>query len=236
MRASQPRVTGCLVRLAARPLGRAERARYGDEWVGELAALPAGRRLVFALQCLGAARRLKTVLEPTKKTPWWREPSPDLALLRVMRTRMHGPGREAVMRMVGKAGNNGAVWLAIGSPLALTDPAHREAWLICALLGPIGFLLNYGIKLLVRRPRPVLEGLPPIGGASSSLSYPAGHATASFAVLVAMARVSPEAILALPLVLLISFSRPYLGMQYPSDVVSGAIVGGLLGLAVPLGV
>jgi undecaprenyl-diphosphatase len=95
-------------------------------------------------------------------------------------------------------------------------------------------VLNYGIKLLVRRPRPVLEGLPPIGSAPSSLSYPAGHATVSFAVLVAMVRVIPEAIVALPLALLISLSRPYLGMHYPSDVLSGVIVGGLLGLMVPL--
>ena len=60
------------------------------------------------------------------------------------------------------------------------------------MLGPIAIGLNYGIKLLVRRPRPVLEGLPPLGGAPSSLSFPSAHATSSFAVATAMSRVDPR--------------------------------------------
>ena len=37
--------------------------------------------------------------------------------------------------------------------------------------GPAAIGLNYGIKLIVKRPRPVLKGLPPLGGAPSSLSF-----------------------------------------------------------------
>src|SRR6476659_11353867 len=96
----------------------------------------------------------------------------DLRLLRLMRTRGHTPGLESVAKALGKAGNNAAVWIALGIALALLDPSQREAWLICAALGPIAIGLNYGIKLLVKRPRPVLEGLTPLGGAPSSLSFP----------------------------------------------------------------
>jgi membrane-associated phospholipid phosphatase len=160
--------------------------------------------------------------------------SADLRLLRLMRTRGHSPGLEAAAQALGKAANNAAVWVVLGVALALVDPEHREAWLICAVLGPLAIALNYGIKLLVKRPRPVLEGLPPLGGAPSSLSFPSAHALSSFAVATAMVRVEPATAGALLVALAISVCRPYLGMHYPSDVLAGAFIGVALGLIVPL--
>jgi membrane-associated phospholipid phosphatase len=158
----------------------------------------------------------------------------DTALLRYMRTHGHSPGIEGAAKALGKAGNNAAVWVVLGVALALIDPARREAWLICAVLGPIAIVVNYGIKLLVRRPRPALEGLPPLGGAPSSLSFPSAHALSSFAVATAMFRVDPATAAALVVALLLALDRPYLGMHYPSDVLAGAVLGVLLGLIVPL--
>jgi membrane-associated phospholipid phosphatase len=158
----------------------------------------------------------------------------DLRLLRAMRTRGHSPAIERAARLLGKAGNNGAVWLALGVALAIVDGSNREAWLICAALGPVAIGLNYVVKLIVRRPRPVLEGLPPLGGAPSSLSFPSAHATSSFAVATAMTRVEPVAALAFLLAFALALGRPYLGMHYPSDVLVGAVLGVGLGLIVPL--
>jgi membrane-associated phospholipid phosphatase len=160
----------------------------------------------------------------------------DLRLLRLMRTRGHSPAMESAAKALGKAGNHGAVWVALGVALALLDPERRESWLICAALGPVAIVLNYGIKLAVRRPRPVLEGLPPLGGAPSSLSFPSAHALSSFAVATAMVRVDPATAGALVVALALSLGRPYLGMHYPSDVLAGAVLGVLLGLIVPLSV
>ena len=150
-----------------------------------------------------------------------------------MRTRLHTPRLEEAMRLLGKAGNNGAVWVAINLVLAAADSSNREAWLICAALGPLAIGVNYAVKLLVRRPRPVLEGLPPLGGAPSSLSFPSAHATSSFAVATAMTRVDELAALAFLLAFALSLGRPYLGMHYPSDVLVGAGLGTLIGLLVP---
>ena len=72
-----------------------------------------------------------------------------------MRTRWHTPALEEAMRVLGKAGNNSAIWLGLNVVLAIVDSANREAWLICAALGPVAIGLNYVIKLLVRRPRPI---------------------------------------------------------------------------------
>ena len=158
----------------------------------------------------------------------------DLRLLRWVRTHGHSPGMESAAQALGKAGNNGAVWLVLGVALAIIDSERAQEWLICAALGPVAIVLNYGIKLLVKRPRPVLEGLPPLGGAPSSLSFPSAHALSSFAVATAMYRVDPATAGALVVALAISLGRPYLGMHYPSDVLAGALLGILLGLLVPL--
>jgi undecaprenyl-diphosphatase len=143
---------------------------------------------------------------------------------------------ESLMKALGKAGNNGAIWFAIGIVLAIFDSANREAWFICALLAPLAIALNYVIKLIVKRPRPVLEGLPPLGGAPSSLSFPSAHATSSFAVATAMTRVDAWGALAFVLAIALSLGRPYLGMHYPSDVLAGAVLGVALGLIVPLSI
>jgi membrane-associated phospholipid phosphatase len=160
--------------------------------------------------------------------------SADLRLMRAMRTRWHTPRLEAAMVALGRTGNNAAIWLGLGILFALIDSSRREAWLICAALGPISIALNYGLKLLVRRPRPVLEGLPPLGGAPSSLSFPSAHALSSFAVATAMFRVDPATAGAFAIALALSLGRPYLGMHYPSDVLVGALLGVVLGLIVPL--
>lgn len=158
----------------------------------------------------------------------------DLRLLRWMRTHGHTPAVEDAAVALGRAGNNGLVWFVLGATLAIVDNGRWESWLICALLGPVAIGINYLVKLAVQRPRPVLESLPPLGGAPSSLSFPSAHATSSFAVATAMCRVDPATSAAFIVALALALGRPYLGMHYPSDVLAGALLGIVLGLIVPL--
>jgi decaprenylphosphoryl-5-phosphoribose phosphatase len=158
----------------------------------------------------------------------------DSRLLYAMRTRFHSPPAEAVGKALGKIGEYGAVWLVIGIVLAFVDSDNGEDWVLAGLLGPLAIGLNYAVKLVVRRPRPVLEGLPPLGGAPSSLSFPSAHATSSFACATAMTRIAPEAAFLFVLAAGIALCRPYLGMHYPSDVLAGVVLGIGLGLVVPL--
>jgi membrane-associated phospholipid phosphatase len=158
----------------------------------------------------------------------------DLKILRFMRTKGHTPALERAAKLLGKAGNNGAGWFVAGGALALADRPRRSAWGVAAALGPVAIGLNYGIKLVAKRPRPVLKGLPPLGGAPSSLSFPSAHSTSSFAVATAMTRIDRRAAVAFVPAVAISAGRPYLGMHYPSDVAVGVVLGTALGLAVPL--
>jgi undecaprenyl-diphosphatase len=158
----------------------------------------------------------------------------DVKVLYWMRTHGHTPALEGAVVALGKAGNNGFVWFVLGAVLAIIDNGRWESWLICAVLGPLAICLNYAVKLVVRRPRPKLEGLPPLGGAPSSLSFPSAHATSSFAVATAMCRVDPATSAAFLVAIALALGRPYLGMHYPSDVLAGIVLGILLGLIVPL--
>ena len=160
--------------------------------------------------------------------------NPDLALLRFMRTRGHAPGVERVAKGIAAAGEWGAVWAAIGLSAAAFDPPRRRHWLGTAALAPAAIGVNFAVKLAVRRQRPKLDGLPPLGGAPTSLSLPSAHATASFAAATAMSRIAPRRRPVLYAgAAMMGLTRPYLGMHYPSDVVAGAALGTLLGRMVP---
>jgi membrane-associated phospholipid phosphatase len=151
-----------------------------------------------------------------------------------MRTRGHSPLLEATMRGLATAGEWGIAWATIGLAGAAADPSRRSRWLRGAAIGPAAVGVNYAIKLAVRRPRPRLRRLPPLGRAPSSLSFPSAHATSSLAAATAYGRVEPRTRLPLyALAAAISATRPYLGMHYPSDVLGGAAVGIAIGALVP---
>jgi membrane-associated phospholipid phosphatase len=158
----------------------------------------------------------------------------DSRLLYAMRTRFHGRVAETVAKTLGRLGEYGLIWLVIGIGLAFADPDKGEDWVVAGILGPVAIGLNFAVKLMVHRPRPVLERLPPLGGAPSALSFPSAHATSSFACATAMTRIAPEAAFLFVLAAAIAACRPYLGMHYPSDVLGGAVLGTALGLIVPL--
>jgi len=160
--------------------------------------------------------------------------NPDLAFLRLMRTRGHAPAVEGAAKAIAASGEYGAIWTATGLAAAAFDPPRRRRWLAAATVAPVAIGVNYAVKLAVRRKRPRLRGLPPLGSAPSTLSLPSAHSTAAFAAATAMARIAPHrTTLLYGGATLMGLTRPYLGMHYPSDVVAGALLGTALGRLAP---
>ena len=63
-------------------------------------------------------------------------------------------------------------------------------------------------------------------------SFPSGHTTAVFSVTVPFMTMEPILLATLlPVALIVGFSRIYLGLHYPSDVLAGATIGTLVALA-----
>jgi membrane-associated phospholipid phosphatase len=96
----------------------------------------------------------------------------------------------------------------------------------------IAYLFNIALKYVVRRKRPVVEGLPPLSSTVSSLSFPSAHATTSFAAARELSSVLPAAPV-YGLATAMALSRPYVGVHYPSDIAAGAVLGSALPRLIP---
>jgi membrane-associated phospholipid phosphatase len=148
----------------------------------------------------------------------------DIALLRQFRTRGHSPGVETAVRRFSQLGEHGILWYSVSAVGAAVSREHRKTFGRAAALVLGSFAANQAVKLVVRRPRPDLPGLPPLVHTMSNRSYPSAHATTSAAAAVALSPVLPPAPL-YAVATALALSRLYLGVHYPSDTLAGAALG-----------
>ena len=148
----------------------------------------------------------------------------DESLLRVMRTRGHQPAVETVVRRYSALGEHGVLWLAISAAGAALDGERRRAFVLAGGAVAGSFLANQAVKFAVRRPRPVLEDLPPLIKTMSNRSYPSAHATTCGAAAIRLGRLLPAAPVWAAAVTM-ALTRPYLGVHYPSDSAAGFALG-----------
>lgn len=131
-------------------------------------------------------------------------------------------------------GNGGLLFLAAAAVM-LCFRKTRKAGAAALFAIAVGFVCtNLILKHLVSRPRPWLEvaGLTALVTEKDPNSFPSGHTTAAFAFAGALWRAAPDRWMkwtALACALLMGLSRLYVGVHYPSDVLTGALIGLLSG-------
>jgi membrane-associated phospholipid phosphatase len=149
----------------------------------------------------------------------------DERLLIAARTWGHTPARDRAVGRFSRLGEHAGVWLAIGLVGGAVDPARRERWGQATATVAATYALNTAIKLLIRRRRPQLAGLPALSATPTRLSFPSAHASTAFAGAYAFSRLGLPRAPLYALAAKLSWSRLYLGVHYPSDVLAGALFG-----------
>ncbi len=127
----------------------------------------------------------------------------------------------------------GSLWLLLPASLLLGLLGHRHrprAWLPAAALG-LAIGIGYLAKSLIQRPRPNLY--PALDGLATHASFPSLHSAQALAFGIALGlllRRSWVLAAAAVLGLAVGISRLYLQVHFPSDVLAGALLGGLTAL------
>lgn len=155
----------------------------------------------------------------------------DAILVAVQSTLAGRPGVLPGARALSHFGEHSAGWVGVSVVGALLQPRRRKAWLTAGL----GAFLAHGaavvIKRVVKRTRPNHPAIAVNVGTPSKLSFPSAHATSTAAAAILLGRVTG---LPLPAVLVppMALSRLVLGVHYPSDVLTGVVVGTVVANAV----
>ena len=130
-----------------------------------------------------------------------------------------------------RLGSGGFIWILLAIVAAfLWRRPSAIAWVLVALLS--SELLVRALKRLTDRPRPSTtfpepEALvrPPL-----DMSFPSGHAATGFAAAAVLASYERRAVLPLfAVAAAIAWSRVYVGVHYPFDVLAGAVLGLVVG-------
>jgi undecaprenyl-diphosphatase len=121
-----------------------------------------------------------------------------------------------------RIGTWGAVWLAIGLALALAWRRAQPFVLVLLALAAAEGLATL-LKVTVGSNRPADHGLVTI---PHSHAFPSGHTATAFAGATVLSALVPRAAPAFyVLAAAIGYSRLYLGVHWPLDVIGGAVLG-----------
>ena len=162
----------------------------------------------------------------------------DLPILDWIAATLWCPFLDAVMPVITMLGDAGIFWMIIAAMLLLFKKTRRVG-LGMGFAMLMGLLLcNLTLKPLCQRPRPYDyqydvfgKMIPLIIERQHDFSFPSGHTIASFeAAGVIMLNNKKWGIAALILACLIAFSRLYLYVHYPTDVLVSIVLGLALAL------
>lgn len=130
-------------------------------------------------------------------------------------------------------GNSGIIWIVIGV-LLLFSKKYRKTGILVLIGLLIGLILGNGIvKNLVARPRPcwINQDFNLLISVPKDYSFPSGHTQASVIATTILTLTKKKwGWIFIPLATVIAFSRMYLYVHFPSDILGGALMGLVIGM------
>lgn len=136
------------------------------------------------------------------------------------------------MKLFTCLGNGGFIWIALSIAMLFWEPTYRAGKCAGLALALGVVFTNLGLKPFCARSRPYEKhhSITPLIFSQDRNSFPSGHTCAAFSAGVAWAATLPGKWMPLTAIVqavCMGFSRVYVGVHYPSDVLAGAIVGSL---------
>lgn len=148
--------------------------------------------------------------------------------------KIHTPVLDKIMVFFTTLGGIGIIWIALILYLLINKKTRRMGFLVMVALileavlcsGILKHIfhrtrpcdINTAVHLLVRRPR--------------DYSFPSGHTGAAFAVIAGLIAAGDHKYwkVMLPIGIIIAFSRMYLYVHFPTDILGGLVLGILCGI------
>lgn len=125
--------------------------------------------------------------------------------------------------------NAGLFWILLSVVLICFKKTRMIGVVTLSSIAFCFLINNIVLKNVVARARPfdTYNDIIPLIAKPTDYSFASGHTTCSFAAAVSLSRFlnKPLAIVSLAFATLVSFSRLYLGVHYPTDVLTGIAIG-----------
>ena len=144
---------------------------------------------------------------------------------------------DAVLPVISWTSNHGEIWILLALCLLAAKKSRPQGGTVAVALLMDLLCCNMFLKPLIGRVRPfaVNPAVELLVATPLDASFPSGHTAVSFAAVFALkAGGSPLWKPALVLASVIAFSRLYLYVHWPTDVLAGILLGAALGYAADL--
>lgn len=159
----------------------------------------------------------------------------DFLILDFIKEYLKNPFFDFIMPKITALGNGGIIWI-IAAIVLLAIPKYRKGGVALSVGLLAGLLIgNLTLKPLIARTRPfdLVEGIELLITAPTDFSFPSGHTLSSFIAAAVLTMIDKRfGYVAIPLAALIAYSRMYLYVHYPSDILGGIVLAAIISTAI----